>query len=121
VRIELDAQLAEARPPPEVALTLYRAAQEGITNALRHGHARVRCACSCAPAKTASRCNWWTMARACPQTGRKALDGGGCAGWRSGWKPSVAAATSSRAAQAACASESGVPLPQAAQAAEAVA
>jgi two-component system sensor histidine kinase UhpB len=48
VRIELDAQLAEARPSSEVALTLYRAAQEGITNALRHGHARslrlqVRC------------------------------------------------------------------------------
>ena len=40
VRIELDAQLAAARPSAEVALTLYRAAQEGITNALRHGHAR---------------------------------------------------------------------------------
>lgn len=40
VRIELDAQLADARPSAEVALTLYRAAQEGITNALRHGHAR---------------------------------------------------------------------------------
>jgi two-component system sensor histidine kinase UhpB len=40
VRIELDAQLAQARPSSEVALTLYRAAQEGITNALRHGHAR---------------------------------------------------------------------------------
>jgi two-component system sensor histidine kinase UhpB len=41
VRIELDAQLAAARPSAEVALTLYRAAQEGITNALRHGHARL--------------------------------------------------------------------------------
>jgi two-component system sensor histidine kinase UhpB len=40
VHIELDAQLADARPSAEVALTLYRAAQEGITNALRHGHAR---------------------------------------------------------------------------------
>jgi two-component system sensor histidine kinase UhpB len=40
VRIELDAQLAQARPSAEAALTLYRAAQEGITNALRHGHAR---------------------------------------------------------------------------------
>ena len=40
VSIELDAQLGEARPSAEVALTLYRAAQEGITNALRHGHAR---------------------------------------------------------------------------------
>ncbi|NML45604.1 HAMP domain-containing protein [Ramlibacter sp. G-1-2-2] len=40
VRIELDAQLADARPSAEVALTLYRAAQEGITNALRHGQAR---------------------------------------------------------------------------------
>lgn len=39
VRIELDAQLGAARPSREVALTLYRAAQEGITNALRHGHA----------------------------------------------------------------------------------
>lgn len=40
VDIELDAQIAAARPSAEVALTLYRAAQEGITNALRHGHAR---------------------------------------------------------------------------------
>lgn len=40
VRIELDVQLGAARPSPEVALTLYRAAQEGITNALRHGQAR---------------------------------------------------------------------------------
>jgi two-component system sensor histidine kinase UhpB len=40
VHIELDAQLAAARPSAEAALTLYRAAQEGITNALRHGHAR---------------------------------------------------------------------------------
>lgn len=40
VHIELDAQLGAAQPSSEVALTLYRAAQEGITNALRHGHAR---------------------------------------------------------------------------------
>lgn len=40
VRIELEAQLEDAQPSPEVALTLYRAAQEGITNALRHGQAR---------------------------------------------------------------------------------
>jgi two-component system sensor histidine kinase UhpB len=40
IRIELDAQLAAAQPSAEVALTLYRAAQEGITNALRHGQAR---------------------------------------------------------------------------------
>lgn len=40
VRIALDAQLGQAQPSSEVALTLYRAAQEGITNALRHGHAR---------------------------------------------------------------------------------
>jgi two-component system sensor histidine kinase UhpB len=40
VQIVLDAQLQQARPSPDAALTLYRAAQEGITNALRHGHAR---------------------------------------------------------------------------------
>jgi two-component system sensor histidine kinase UhpB len=40
VQVELDAQLADAQPSAEVALTLYRAAQEGITNALRHGKAR---------------------------------------------------------------------------------
>ena len=40
VHVELDAQLADAQPSAEVALTLYRAAQEGITNALRHGRAR---------------------------------------------------------------------------------
>jgi two-component system sensor histidine kinase UhpB len=39
VRIQLDAQLAQTQPSAEVALTLYRAAQEGITNALRHGDA----------------------------------------------------------------------------------
>ena len=32
--------LGSAPLPPEVALALYRAAQEGITNALRHGEAR---------------------------------------------------------------------------------
>jgi len=40
VHVALDAELGEAQPSAEVALTLYRAAQEGITNALRHGHAR---------------------------------------------------------------------------------
>lgn len=39
VRIELDLQLGEVQPSPEAALALYRAAQEGITNALRHGRA----------------------------------------------------------------------------------
>jgi two-component system sensor histidine kinase UhpB len=39
VRIELHAQLGERPAPPDAALTLYRAAQEGITNALRHGQA----------------------------------------------------------------------------------
>jgi two-component system sensor histidine kinase UhpB len=40
VQIELHAALGDAAPSAEVALTLYRAAQEGITNALRHGQAR---------------------------------------------------------------------------------
>jgi two-component system sensor histidine kinase UhpB len=40
VHIALDAELADAQPSTEVALTLYRSAQEGITNALRHGRAR---------------------------------------------------------------------------------
>ena len=39
VRIELHAELGETPAPPDTALTLYRAAQEGITNALRHGQA----------------------------------------------------------------------------------
>jgi two-component system sensor histidine kinase UhpB len=39
VRIELHAELGETPAPPDAALTLYRAAQEGITNALRHGQA----------------------------------------------------------------------------------
>jgi len=40
VQIELHTALGDAAPSAEVALTLYRAAQEGITNALRHGQAR---------------------------------------------------------------------------------
>ena len=39
VSVELQADLAQANVPADVALALYRAAQEGITNALRHGHA----------------------------------------------------------------------------------
>ena len=39
VRIELHTAIGEAPPSPDAALTLYRAAQEGITNALRHGQA----------------------------------------------------------------------------------
>jgi two-component system, NarL family, sensor histidine kinase UhpB len=40
VTIDLSLALGDARLPGEVALALYRAAQEGITNALRHGQAR---------------------------------------------------------------------------------
>jgi len=39
VRIDMQVELGAARLPAEVALALYRAAQEGITNALRHGQA----------------------------------------------------------------------------------
>jgi two-component system sensor histidine kinase UhpB len=39
VVIETQLALASTPLPPELALTLYRAAQEGITNALRHGAA----------------------------------------------------------------------------------
>jgi two-component system sensor histidine kinase UhpB len=40
VAIELRVELGQAALSPDAALTLYRAAQEGITNALRHGGAR---------------------------------------------------------------------------------
>ncbi len=39
VTIDMQVALGSARVPAEAALTLYRAAQEGITNALRHGQA----------------------------------------------------------------------------------
>lgn len=39
VRITLHVDLADAQLGSEAALALYRAAQEGITNALNHGHA----------------------------------------------------------------------------------
>ncbi|KNZ30630.1 MAG: methanol utilization protein MoxY [Methylibium sp. NZG] len=40
VNIALQVDLGPARLPADAALALYRAAQEGITNALRHGQAR---------------------------------------------------------------------------------
>ncbi len=40
VQIELVTALGDALPSAEIALTLYRAAQEAITNALRHGRAQ---------------------------------------------------------------------------------
>jgi two-component system sensor histidine kinase UhpB len=39
VQVSVSVDLAEARLAAEPALALFRAAQEGITNALRHGHA----------------------------------------------------------------------------------
>ena len=38
--IESDIDIGPAALTSDTALTLYRAAQEGISNALRHGHAR---------------------------------------------------------------------------------
>jgi len=39
VRIEVTVDMDAVPPSPDAALTVYRAAQEGITNALRHGQA----------------------------------------------------------------------------------
>lgn len=40
VTVGLQVDLSRSSLPADVALALYRAAQEGITNSLRHGHAR---------------------------------------------------------------------------------
>ena len=40
LQLDLQLEAGPARLPEELALALYRAAQEGITNALRHGEAR---------------------------------------------------------------------------------
>ncbi|HKX40230.1 MAG TPA: ATP-binding protein [Burkholderiaceae bacterium] len=40
VDIDLQVELGDANVAPDAALALYRGAQEGVTNALRHGHAR---------------------------------------------------------------------------------
>jgi two-component system sensor histidine kinase UhpB len=40
VQVDLDIHLGDALLGSDAALALYRAAQEGITNALRHGHAK---------------------------------------------------------------------------------
>jgi two-component system sensor histidine kinase UhpB len=40
VQVDLDIRLGDTQLGGDAALALYRAAQEGITNALRHGHAR---------------------------------------------------------------------------------
>jgi two-component system sensor histidine kinase UhpB len=40
VQVDVDVRLGDAQLGSDAALALYRAAQEGITNALRHGHAR---------------------------------------------------------------------------------
>jgi two-component system sensor histidine kinase UhpB len=39
VSVELQVDLGDAQLLADVALALYRGAQEGVTNALRHGHA----------------------------------------------------------------------------------
>lgn len=40
VQVDVDIRLGDAPLDSDAALALYRAAQEGITNALRHGHAK---------------------------------------------------------------------------------
>jgi two-component system sensor histidine kinase UhpB len=41
LRIDMDVELNDVVLMSDAALALYRAAQEGLTNALRHGHAKV--------------------------------------------------------------------------------
>lgn len=83
VRVELGEAVGDARLSADAALALYRAAQEGITNALRHGRAGA-IAVSVRTTRARSRSNCSTTGPACRRTGRSAPATTGCAGSPSG-------------------------------------